>query len=78
MEFEDVWVRFSGACANTIMKYQSGEMVCVGDRVKYNGQEGLVALVAGESRLGSPLIKRGEWALKVGEALILFLIRAGD
>jgi hypothetical protein len=64
------------------MKYHSDEMISVGDRVKYNGQEGCVALVAGESRSGSPLIKWEEWTLNEGEVLILFnngaLLRLDD
>ena len=54
------------------MKYHSGEMISVGDRVKYNSQEGYVALIAGDSRSESPSDKPEIWNLNEGELLILF------
>jgi len=54
------------------MKNHSGEMISVGDRVKYNGQKGSIALVSGESRSASPSIKLEEWDLNDGDVLILF------
>lgn len=54
------------------MKYHSGKTISLGDRVSYNGQNGCIALIGGESNSGSPLIKRKEWSITDAEVLILF------
>ena len=54
------------------MKYQSGEIVSLGDRVKYNGQDGCVALIGRESGVGCSGVRRLDWRMSDTEILILF------
>jgi hypothetical protein len=54
------------------MKYQSGPIVSLGDRVTYSGQKGCIALIGCESGAGCPGVQRAEWTMSDTEVLILF------
>jgi hypothetical protein len=54
------------------MKYHSGKMISLGDRVTYNGQEGCIALIGGEVGSGSALIKQEEWNLNDEQLFVFF------
>ena len=54
------------------MKYHSGSIISLGDRVKYNGQEGCIALIGCDTGSGSPAIQRADWIMSDSEILILF------
>jgi hypothetical protein len=54
------------------MKYQSGEIISLGDCVTYNGQKGCIALIGREPASGSPAIEPTEWVMNELEILILF------
>jgi hypothetical protein len=53
------------------MKYRSGDVICVGDRVTYNGQEGCIALIGSEDS-GCCGMKRPEWTMRNSQLLIVF------
>jgi len=54
------------------MKYQSGEIIFVGDRVTYNGQEGCIALIGCELGSGCSGVQRADWTMNDSQVLILF------
>lgn len=53
------------------MRYHSGEDICLGDRVAYNGQQGFVALKGDEKR-GCCGMKRQECEMADCEILVVF------
>lgn len=54
------------------MKYYSGRMISVGDRIAYNGQQGTVALVGRGSESGCAGIRPSEWTMNDSEIFIRF------
>lgn len=62
----------SSTHVSSVMKYQSGQVVFLGDRVTYSRHKGCIALIGCESRSGCPGIQRSEWTMNDTEVLILF------
>ena len=54
------------------MKYHSGEVIRLGDRVKYHGQGGCIALIGSETGSACCDLNRSEWAMQDSEVVILF------
>jgi hypothetical protein len=54
------------------IKYQSGQVVSLGDRVKYHGQAGCIALIGREPGVGCSGIQRSDWNMNDSEVFILF------
>ena len=57
---------------SSVIEYQSGGSVSLGDRVTYNGQKGCIALIGCEEGSGCSGVQRSEWAMNDTEVLILF------
>jgi hypothetical protein len=58
------------------MQYESGQIVSLGDRVKYNGQAGCIAVIGSEPGVGCSGIQRSDWG-NMGDLQVLILFDNG-